>query len=88
MSPDPWDDDFDPIDDEDGVYLPENGEPVDIPFLCAACGEENIVTFDPEGGPRQIYTEDCAVCCRPNLLTLTVDPNSRLVTVSNELEYD
>jgi hypothetical protein len=28
---------------------------------------------DPGGGARQVYTEDCAVCCRPNLITVTVD---------------
>lgn len=29
-------------------------------YACAFCGEEND-------------TEDCAVCCRPNLITVTLD---------------
>ena len=28
---------------------------------------------DPSGGRRQTFTEDCTVCCRPNMITLTVD---------------
>src|SRR4051812_20121867 len=37
-----------------------------VPFLCAACGEENETNLDLAGGLHQSYTEDCAVCCRPN----------------------
>jgi hypothetical protein len=36
-------------------------------------GEENDTFVDPGGGARQVYTEDCAVCCRPNLITATLD---------------
>ena len=39
-------------------------------YACAFCGEENEVLVDPSGGRRQTFTEDCAVCCRPNLITL------------------
>lgn len=39
-------------------------------YACAFCGEENEVFVDPSGGRRQSFTEDCAVCCRPNLITL------------------
>ena len=39
-------------------------------YACAFCGEENDVLIDPSGGRRQTFTEDCAVCCRPNLITL------------------
>lgn len=80
------DDEFAP---DDGIFrLPENGEAVDVEFLCAACGSPNTTLFDPEGGTRQRYTEDCAVCCRPNLLTIRVDPVSRIISIDNELEYD
>ena len=41
-------------------------------YTCAFCGEENEVFVDPTGGRRQIFTEDCAVCCRPNLITLVM----------------
>jgi len=33
------------------------------------------VPIDPAAGARQEYVEDCPVCCRPNLLTVTVDPD-------------
>ena len=42
-------------------------------YGCAFCGEDNDITVDPSGGRRQTFTEDCAVCCRPNLITLTLD---------------
>ena len=42
-------------------------------YECAFCGEENEILVDPSGGRRQTFTEDCAVCCRPNLITLVVD---------------
>ena len=41
-------------------------------YECAFCGEENEVLVDPSGGRRQAFTEDCAVCCRPNLITLVI----------------
>ncbi len=41
-----------------------------VTYSCAFCGEDNDVLVDPSGGPRQTFTEDCAVCCRPNLITL------------------
>ncbi|HEV8144505.1 MAG TPA: CPXCG motif-containing cysteine-rich protein [Methylomirabilota bacterium] len=42
-------------------------------YGCAFCGEENELFLDESGGRRQTFTEDCAVCCRPNLITLTFD---------------
>ena len=42
-------------------------------YACAFCGEENDTFVDPSGRARQVYTEDCAVCCRPNLITVTFD---------------
>ncbi len=40
-------------------------------YICAYCGEENETIIDPFGGPPRTYTEDCAVCCRPNVLKIT-----------------
>ena len=36
------------------------------------CGEENELLVDVSVGRRRRFTEDCAVCCRPNLITLVV----------------
>jgi hypothetical protein len=44
-----------------------------VTYDCAFCGEENDTFVDPSAGGRQTYTEDCVVCCRPNLITLTLD---------------
>jgi hypothetical protein len=37
-------------------------------LVCPFCGETDQLFVDPAGGERQIYTEDCAVCCRPRLV--------------------
>lgn len=86
--------DYDPLEadpwgDRDGepVTAPE-GELTSVPYHCAACGEQNATELDPSGGLEQSYTEDCWVCCRPNLLTIAIDPETRVVTISNELEYE
>ena len=39
-------------------------------YQCAYCGEENHTFVDSSQGLRQVYTEDCQVCCRPNVLTV------------------
>jgi hypothetical protein len=44
-------------------------------FDCAFCGEENEIFADPSAGRRQAFTEDCAVCCCPNLITLAFEDN-------------
>jgi len=42
---------------------------------------------DPTAGGHQTYTEDCAVCCRPNLITLTLDQDGDvLLQVTQEYE--
>jgi len=41
-----------------------------VTYSCAFCGEDNDLLVDPSGGRRQTFTEDCAVCCRPNLIML------------------
>jgi hypothetical protein len=56
-------------------------------YDCAFCGEENELLVDAGSGRRVTLTEDCRVCCRPNLLTITVDGDGAvLVVVSQEYE--
>ena len=56
-------------------------------YDCVFCGEENDLTVDPSGGRRQTFTEDCTVCCRPNLITLTLDDEGDVeVEVTQEYE--
>jgi len=53
----------------------------------AVCGEDYEVFVDPSGGRQQTFTEDCTVCCRPNLITLTLDDDGDVVIeVSQEYE--
>ena len=75
------------LEGSEGIHL-RKGERTPVPWWCAACGEANETMVEPEGGFRQEYTEDCAVCCRPNLLRITVDSVDEHVTLTNELEYE
>jgi hypothetical protein len=56
-------------------------------YWCAFCGEENEVFVDASGARVQRFTEDCAVCCRPNLITIMIGFNGE-ITVDVEQEYD
>jgi Cysteine-rich CPXCG len=58
-----------------------------VEYGCAFCGEDNEVWVDPSGGRQQTFTEDCTVCCRPNLITLTIDDDGEVaIEVSQEYE--
>lgn len=46
-------------------------------YRCAFCGEPNDVDVDLSAGRRQVYVEDCQVCCRPNLLRIHFDDEGR-----------
>lgn len=59
----------------------------DVTYDCAFCGEENETYPDPGAGRRQTVTEDCAVCCRPNLISLAVDADGAVsLRVTREYE--
>jgi hypothetical protein len=49
--------------------------------------EENEVFPDESGGRLQTFTEDCTVCCRPNLITLTFDDDGD-VEIKASQEYE
>lgn len=44
-------------------------------YTCAFCGEANDLFVDRTASKNQRYTEDCDVCCRPNLITVQIDPD-------------
>ena len=54
-------------------------------FQCAYCGEENETFVDPSSGVNQAYTEDCTVCCRPNVLHIHIGEDGS-VSLSAEFE--
>ena len=40
---------------------------------CPYCGEPVEITLDPGSGSHQQYIEDCQVCCRPWLVSVSYD---------------
>jgi hypothetical protein len=48
----------------------------DTPPTCPHCGEPIDSAVDLGGGEHQSYIEDCAVCCRPMLITAWFDPDT------------
>ena len=56
-----------------------------VAYDCAYCGEKNEAFVDPSGGSHQTYTEDCAVCCRPNVLRILISPEGE-ISISAEFE--
>ena len=59
---------------------------MDAGFQCAGCGEWNETTVDASAGPNQMYVEDCQVCCKPNVLHVTYDPEAANFVIAAELE--
>ncbi len=57
------------------------------PVQCPCCGESFTAVVDCSGGSLR-YVEDCEVCCRPIVFTLSVDPDGELVDVTVTPEQD
>jgi hypothetical protein len=58
-----------------------------VTYDCAFCGAENDVFADSSGGRSQTFTEDCTVCCRPNLIALVfADDGDVELDVTQEYE--
>jgi hypothetical protein len=57
-------------------------------YRCAYCGERNDIEVDVSAGLRQCYTEDCQVCCRPNVLTIELEPDGAGAVIEAEREND
>lgn len=55
-------------------------------YVCSTCGVANETLVDPSAGMRQAYIEDCAVCCRPQMLNVVIDEAGGFVTVHAEFE--
>jgi Cysteine-rich CPXCG len=61
-------------------------ELVQAAFQCAGCGQWNQTTVDESAGRSQSYTEDCQVCCKPNLLRVRYDRGEQEFVISADLE--
>jgi hypothetical protein len=55
-------------------------------FRCAYCGENNEIVVDRSGGWNQQYVEDCAVCCRPNVLRIRIDSEASSLSIESDRE--
>jgi hypothetical protein len=55
-------------------------------FQCAGCGEWNETTVDESAGRIQSYVEDCQVCCKPNVLRISYDPEMQDFLIAAELD--
>lgn len=56
----------------------------ELRYVCWSCGEEIVAPYDPSGGERQDYVEDCPVCCRPNRIVVERDEDGELRVWSRE----
>lgn len=56
-------------------------------YICDGCGEQIVVPIDLAAGSRQQYVEDCPVCCRPNVIHVSIDDDGD-VDVWSEAEQD
>jgi hypothetical protein len=56
------------------------------PISCPYCGEIITILVD-DSLPEQQYVEDCQVCCRPIVMTVSIDANGdAAVTATAENE--
>jgi hypothetical protein len=55
-------------------------------WTCGYCGETVDTSVDASAGESQSYIEDCAVCCRPNVLYVTIDLDAHEATITAEFE--
>ena len=47
---------------------------------CPYCGEDFVITFDPEYR-QQVFIDDCAVCCQPSTIHIELDDDGRPYTI-------
>jgi len=59
---------------------------MDTGFQCAGCGQWNETRVDESAGSSQSYVEDCQICCKPNVLKISWDPEIEGFFISTELE--
>jgi hypothetical protein len=55
-------------------------------YRCAVCGEEIETIIDESQGIAQEYIEDCAVCCRPNVLHVSIDTETDSAEIVSEFD--
>lgn len=61
---------------------------LDAVYMCQWCGREVEISVDPSGGRSQEWIEDCEMCCRPNVLVITVANDGENVSIDSRREND
>lgn len=61
---------------------------LDAIYTCQWCGRDVAISVDPAGGRMQEWIEDCEMCCRPNILNITIERNGHEVTIDSRREND
>jgi len=54
-------------------------------FICPYCGEEISMVLDLSV-PRQVYVEDCEVCCSPIEINYTVEDDELATFAAKRLQ--
>ena len=55
---------------------------MEVSVDCPYCGESLELWIDETGGSSQKYVEDCAVCCKPMEVFVTVEDEECSVAVA------
>jgi hypothetical protein len=58
----------------------------DAAYTCPSCYETNFVAVDPSGGRKQLFVEDCPVCCRPLVFVTEFDRDGDAIVTAVENE--
>ena len=52
-------------------------------IICPYCGEKIVIIVDCSI-PRQVYIEDCEVCCRPITLEIGIVENNEITVTARQ----
>ena len=55
-------------------------------YICAFCGEINSTFVDLSAGMQQVYTEDCQVCCHPNVLYIYIEEDTLDIQIQTDYQ--
>lgn len=59
-----------------------------ITIACPYCGEHFETAIDTSGGDSQHYIEDCAICCQPITLLITVAATGEIASIRARRDDD
>lgn len=58
----------------------------DTEYYCPSCGARNMTRVNLTSGKRQIYVEDCEMCCRPIVLKIDIEEDTDEIVLQAEPE--